>query len=79
MDEGDNCMRFFLRHTVRCAVLGLSAMSYRAVAEPEIQTVNYANQESGQFRDLFSVEWGLLIGIVMLALVIIARTSNHPD
>ncbi len=72
-------MRFLLQRVTRYAILGLYAVSFQVIAKSEVSKTAYTSQGTGQAKDLFSIEWGLLIGVVLLALVVIGRVGKRPD
>ena len=74
-------MELSFRHAVRHLIAASGLVSLQVGAEVGVSKslVNAkVNGGSGQAVDLFMLEWGLLIGVVLLALVVVARKSNAP-
>ena len=74
-------MDLSLRHAFRYMIYGLGVISLQVWAEVDASksaSGAKVSGRSGQAIDLFMLEWGLLIGVVLLALVVVARKSNAP-
>jgi hypothetical protein len=74
-------MDFRLRHAILYIILGLGFTSLQVKAEvnnAKSSTIARFNNGSDQVIDLFSLEWVLLIGVVLIALIVVTRNRNAP-
>ena len=70
-----------LRHAIRWIVSGLAVVSLQVSAGVDASKSSLSvtvNKGSAQVFDLFVLNWGWVIGIVLIALVVVTRNRKAP-
>ena len=74
-------MDFRMRYAIWHMILGSGITSLQVNAEvndAESSTIAHIKNGSGQAMDTFPLEWVLLVGIVLIALIVVTRNRNAP-
>jgi len=81
IDRGINDMKLLWKRAIRRTIFGLAVVSLQVRAEVAASKSSLSasvNDGLVQVLELFALKWGWLIGIVLIALVVVARNRKAP-